>query len=137
MYNSRKQSLAAQRFAERREREDRAPRLRSEIPNLASLSLSIEERSSSDSVGQPKHVRKIVVERAPALFFVPCGDPRCEEGGHDVTADIMRALRRGQGKFEGKDECRGSVVGGNRCTRILSFEAVAEYSSNATRADNT
>jgi hypothetical protein len=135
MYNHRKQSIAAQRFAERREREDKAPRLRDEIPSLLRLDLAIEERAPAETVSRPRHVRRIVVERAPALFLVPCGDPRCEEGGHDVTIDIMRALRSGRRSFEGQDECRGSV-GTARCERVLCFEATAEY-DNASRAETS
>jgi hypothetical protein len=78
-------------------------------------------------------LRKIVVERAPALFLIPCGDPRCEEGGHDATVDIMRALRSGHTKFEGQDECHGNVAQ-SRCMRILWFEATAEYDASQTRA---
>jgi hypothetical protein len=134
MYNHRKQSIAAQKYAERRERENKAPRLRAEIPNLVRLDLAIEERAPADTVSRPRHVRRIVVEHAPALFLVPCGDPRCEEGGHDVTIDIMRGLRSGRSKFEGQDECRGSV-GPIRCNRILWFEATAEYDSATPRVE--
>jgi hypothetical protein len=133
MYNHRKQSIAAQRYAERKEREDKAPRLRDEVPSLTRLDLAIEERAPAETVSRPRHVRRIVVERAPALFLVPCGDPRCEEGGHDVTVDVMRALRSGRSKFEGQDECHGSV-GPVRCARILCFEATAEYEDSSPHA---
>jgi len=121
----RKQSPAALRFAERRKREDEAPRLSTEVPELTSLRLEIEERSGS-SVAQPKHIRRVVVENAPALFLIPCGDPRCLEGGHDATATVMRALRAHATIFEGTDGCTGSV-GSSACGRILHFEAFAEY----------
>ena len=45
-----KQSAAAQRAAERRERENNAPRLADEVPDLVSLHLEIEERSGSMAV---------------------------------------------------------------------------------------
>jgi hypothetical protein len=134
MYNYRKQSIAAQKYAERKEREDKAPRLRDEVPNLLRLDLAIEERAPAETVSRPKHLRRIVVERAPALFLIPCGDPRCEEGGHDVTVDIMRSLRSGRAKFEGQDECHGSI-GPSRCMRILCFEATAEYDTTRPRLD--
>jgi len=66
----RKQSEAALRFAERRRREDDAPRLSAEVPRLLTLRLEIEERSGGSVVAEPVHVRRIVVEHAPALFFL-------------------------------------------------------------------
>jgi hypothetical protein len=123
MMNYRKNSPAAQRFAERRRREGDAPRLCEQVPNLLSLRLEIEERSG---VTGTAHVRRIVVDRAPALFLVPCGDPRCTDGEHDLTTTVMRALRSQEKSFQGTDECTGSV-GLSACARVLHFDAVAEY----------
>ena len=127
MQNFRRQSATAQRFAERRQREDSAPRLTSEIPGLVSLCLAIEEAADATTVSRPKHLRRIVVERAPALFLVPCGDPRCTDGGHDVTSTIMNALTKRQTTFSGEDKCNG-YLGTSPCTRILRYEASAEFS---------
>ncbi len=123
--NYRKHGAAAARFAERRRREDDAPRLSDEVPDLRSLRLEIEERSGVAGT-QPKHIRRFVVDRAPALFLVPCGDPRCVDGEHDLTATVMRALRARQTSFQGTDECTGSV-GLGACGRVLHFDAIAEY----------
>jgi hypothetical protein len=125
--NYRKHGAAAARFAERRRREDDAPRLCDEVPNLRSLRLEIEERSGIAGT-QPKHIRRFVVDRAPALFLVPCGDPRCVEGEHDLTMLVMRALRAQETCFQGTDDCAGSV-GSSPCGRVLHFDAFAEYSS--------
>ena len=58
---------AAERFAERRRREEEAPRLATEIPALESLRLNVEERRApGGSMSEAAHVRRIVVERAPA-----------------------------------------------------------------------
>ncbi len=121
--NFRRNSPAALRFAERRRREDDAPRLGAEVPNLLSLKLEIDERGGSAT---PKYTRRIMVETAPALFFLPCGDPRCVDGGHDVTSTVMRALRSRAETFDGADDCSGSV-GSSPCSRVLHFEAIAEY----------
>mgnify|MGYP000857459522 CR=1 FL=1 len=122
-----RQSAAAQRSAERREREDAAPRLTSEVPNLVSLRLDIEEKTDAAAgTSQPKYVRRVVVTSAPALFLVPCGDPNCTDGGHDVTNAIMRALHARQTAFTGADDCHGST-GGASCSRVLHFEGTAEY----------
>jgi hypothetical protein len=121
--NYRKNSPQAQRFAERRRREDDAPRLHEQVPNLVSLKLEIEDRSG---VGGTTHTRRVVVAQAPALFLVPCGDPRCMDGEHDLTTMVMRALRQQETAFKGQDECRGSV-GPSACSRVLHFDAVAEY----------
>jgi hypothetical protein len=121
--NNRRNSPQAQRFAERRRREDEAPRLREQIPDLLSLRLEIEERPE---VGGSAHTRRVVIEQAPALFLVPCSDPRCTDGEHDLTATVMRALRCRETSFHGEDDCRGSV-GPNACPRLIHFEATAEY----------
>jgi len=119
----RKNSPAALRFAERRRREDDAPRLHEVVPNLVSLRLDIEDRSG---VTATKHNRRVVVEQAPALFLIPCADPRCADGEHDLTATVMRALRTHQTSFHGEDGCVGSI-GPSSCARVLRFDAVAEY----------
>jgi hypothetical protein len=81
---------------------------------------------SSASGSQPRHIRRFVIDRAPALFLVPCGDPRCTDGEHDLTTAVMRALRANETAFGGTDECTGTV-GTSACTRVLHFDAVAEY----------
>ncbi len=126
MYRHSRARGASERFAARRQREDEAPRLAEEVPALTSLRLVIEERSSLGAVSAPKHMRHIVVESAPALFFITCGDPRCTEGGHDLTYEIMSALRRQVPAFEGTHEC-GGMTGTSACTRVLKFEGMAEY----------
>ena len=118
-------SLAAQRFAERRRREDEAPKLSSQVPDLTGLKLDIEERAGA---GATKHTRRLLIDRAPALFLVPCGDPRCVDGGHDLTTDVMRALRAKETTFSGNDDCTGTL-GSSVCCRVVHFEATAEYSA--------
>jgi hypothetical protein len=126
MLHHRRHGEAAQRFAERRKREDDAPRLRNEIPNLASLKLDVEERRSGGVVAEASHIRRIVIEHAPALFVLPCGDPSCKEGGHDVTHTVMRALRDRAERFEGEDVCAGQI-GSAPCHRVLRYVATATY----------
>lgn len=126
MYNKR-HGEAAQRFAERRRREDEAPRLIAEVPRLRGLKLEIEERIGGSPVAEPTHVRRIVVEHAPALFLLPCGDSRCRDGGHDLTYSIMRSLSAGETRFEGEDVCSGTQ-GSSQCGRTLHYVATAEYS---------
>ena len=123
MMSHRLNSPAAQRFAGRRQREDEAPKLLAEVPDLLSLEMQIEERSG---VGGTKHLRRVLVDRAPALFLVPCGDPRCIDGEHDLTMEIMHALRGHQGTFSGHDDCRGAI-GSSPCLRVLHFDGKAEY----------
>jgi hypothetical protein len=125
--HNRKQSEAALRFAERRKREDDAPRLSAEVPRLLTLRLEIEERSGGSVVAEPVYVRRIVVEHAPALFFLPCGDTRCRDGGHDITHTVLRSLHTNETRFEGQDVCTGSP-GSGQCSRVLHYTAVATYS---------
>ena len=93
------------------------------MPGLVNLRLEIEERFG---VSATKHVRHVLIDRAPALFLVPCGDPRCADGEHDLTTTVMRALRARETSFQGSDDCSGSV-GPSACPRVIHFEAVAEY----------
>ena len=123
MMRHRMNSPAAQRFADRRQREDDAPKLSSQVPALATLQLEIEERTG---IGGTKHTRRILIDRAPALFLVPCGDPRCLDGEHDLTMTVMRALRAHETTFHGSDECRGSV-GTSACSRVIHFDGTAQY----------
>ena len=111
------------RFAERRRREDEALKLCQLVPDLTSLEIEIEERSGAGGV---KHIRRFMVDHAPALFLVACGDPRCTEGEHDLTREVMRALRARQTSFRGSDECAGSI-GPSSCLRVIHFEGTARY----------
>ena len=122
MMPHRKDSLAAQRSAERREREDKSPKLCGQVPALSSLRLEIEEQCGAGGI---KHTRRVVIGRAPALFLVPCGDSGCD-GEHDLTAPVMQALRGRQTTFRGSDGCTGSI-GPSPCLRVVHFEGVAEY----------
>jgi hypothetical protein len=126
MMNHRRSSAQALRFAERRRREDEAPKLCSRVPTLSSLKLEIEERTG---VGSTKHMRYVVVDRAPALFLVPCGDPRCVDGEHDLTATVLHALDAHETSFQGDDGCTGSVGTAGDCGRVLHFAGTAEYRS--------
>lgn len=126
MYN-RKTSEAAERFAERRRRENEAPRLKTEFPALQSLALEIRETSSTVSgSSSPMHIRRIMVDNAPALFVVPCGDARCQHGGHDITTMLCSHLRSREARFEGEHECRGSNDDSS-CSRVLHFVGIATY----------
>ena len=120
---------AARRFAERRQRENDAPRLSTEVPELERLDLEISEHSGETTQhADSTHVRRIVVSSAPAHFEIPCGDPSCDGGGHDLTNQIMRALRVRATTFEGDDVCHGGVGGaGTPCRRVLRFVATATY----------
>jgi hypothetical protein len=116
----------ARRTAERRQREDEAPRLAVTIPGLQGLRLEVLEHSASISRPERTHVRHVVVANAPALFVMPCHDTQCKDGGHDLTHEILAALRRRNARFEGEDACRG-MVGSAGCSRTLGYVAVATY----------
>ena len=125
---NRRFSEAAQRAAERRKREDEAPRLREKVSNLETLELRVEERSGGSGVPDATHVRRIVVEHAPALFAIPCSDRACKDGGHDLTVQIMNSLRAREIEFEGEDACYGQL-GVSACRRVMRFVAHATYRS--------
>jgi hypothetical protein len=66
------------------------------------------------------------VDAAPALFLLPCSDPACKEGGHDVTSSILHGLTTGSTRFEVEDACHGDV-GNARCGRMIKVTALATY----------
>lgn len=118
-------SEAAQRSAARRQREDEAPRLKSEVPDLEKLDLEISD-SKGVADAMSSHVRRVMVEHAPALFDIPCTDTSCKDGGHDITQSVMRALRAREESFTNEDVCNGSV-GNSACGRVLRYVATARY----------
>jgi hypothetical protein len=124
---NRKKEAAAARSAERRAREERAPRLRNVVPELVTLRLVMEERYP---LGATKHTRHVVVPHSAALFMVPCGDAACDSNGHDITSEVLRALAARATRTEGQHSCDG-FVGGATCARTLHFVIEAEYTPPA------
>ena len=116
----------AARASERRQREDEAPKLARLFPTLQSLQLEVEEHSANISRPENTHKRHIVVDRAPALFVLPCHDSQCKGGGHDITDRILAALRVREQRFKAEDACLGAV-GTAQCSRVLHFVGTAVY----------
>lgn len=96
------------------------------FPRLESLRFEVRERRSGAPVAEAGYIRRIVVANAPALFVLPCGDPSCRDGGHDVTHGVLSALRSSAGRFEGEDSCTGQT-GSAQCSRELQYVAFATY----------
>jgi len=117
---------AAERSAERRQRENDAGRLLDRAPSLTSLNIHFAERRVGGTVPDATHIRRVVVDHAPALFVVPCGDQGCTDGGHDLTWAIVQCLDEQQTKFEGEHACSGSA-GTGRCSSVLFYKATATY----------
>ena len=117
---------AAQRAAERRKREDDAERLQAVVPALESLRLDIQESRGGVALPESTHIKRVSVPHAPALFEIPCLDSWCKEGGHDVTNEILRALRSGATQFEGEHSC-GGRSGAADCQRVMRYVGVATY----------
>lgn len=126
MHGRGKLSEAAMRSAERRRREDEAPRLKDRIPKLESLRLEINERRPEATSADVQHVKRVQVEHAPALFELTCCDRACKDGGHDITRPILQELERGATRFEGEDVCHGAL-GSAPCARVLSWVGIATY----------
>lgn len=112
-------------MAERRRREDDAPRLSAEVPDLQKLDLEISD-AKGESDPATTHVRRVVVAAAPAMFEIPCADPSCKDGGHVITHAVLSALRARQTSFRGDDICHGSL-GSATCGRTMSYHGIAEY----------
>ena len=126
--NVRRGRAAAERTTERRRREDEAPRLAAVAPDLASLRLEVSEKRGDVGIAEAAHIRRVVVEHAPALFLIPCGESSCKDGGHDITRAVLRGLENKATVYEGDDPCSGQT-GTASCSRILVFTAYATYKS--------
>ena len=134
MRPSQRQLEVEDRVRERREREDAAPRLRERVGRLLTLSIDIDDHVGPTMMAKTRYVRHVVVERAPALFRIPCSEPGCEDGGHDVTREVMQALLAGEPEFSGEDVCVG-YRGGKDCNRVLHFSGRATYSDASPQAE--
>lgn len=96
------------------------------MPDLETLRLEVSEKRGDIGVSDANHIRRVVVEHAPALFLIPCGESSCRDGGHDITRAIIRGLEQKQTEFEGDDPCSGQT-GTASCARTLVFTAFATY----------
>jgi hypothetical protein len=124
----RRQSEAQLRAIERRKRQDDAQRLKAAVPELTSMRLEIEEFQGKSAISGARHTRHIVVDSAPAMFEFPCSEPGCSDGGHDLTSEILRALRSHATEFDGEDACYGQLgASATPCRRVLRYSATAKY----------
>lgn len=124
--NFRRGRAAAEKTSERRRREDEAPRLTAVVPDLETLRLEVTEKRGDIGIAEASYIRRIVVEHAPALFLIPCGESSCREGGHDITRAVLRGLEQKAAVYEGDDPCSGQT-GTAPCARTLVFKAFATY----------
>lgn len=122
----RRDAGAASSAAERRRREGDAPLLCDEAPGLTSLSIEIKVSGQGPGMPDTRYIRRFALATAPALVLFACGEPRCEAGGHDISAEVMAALRAKQPELQGETVCQGTV-GTEGCTRTVHYEVVATF----------
>ena len=123
---------ARHRMSERWQRQDEADRLLGRIPTLRRLSIAVEERSGYTTIAAVSHVRRVVVESAPALFEIQCSSDECDGGYYDVTYDVLQALKRGVERFDFACTCNGTVRGA-ACPREARFVGVARFDESPSR----
>ncbi len=111
---------------DRWKRENDAPRLKDEVPKLQTVRMNLEEYSGGHSVAGTSRIQHVVVAQASSRFEIPCGDSKCEEGGHDITRDALAQLRAARPEFEGSSVCVGHV-GERPCERQLKYSVQAKY----------
>ncbi|MRG95073.1 hypothetical protein [Polyangium spumosum] len=124
--NYRKNLERTERRNQRLAREDAAGKLTSRAPDLMDLQIEIDETPRGNKVGGTRYIRRVVLAQAPALFEVPCSEPKCEEGGYDMTREILYALASRRTLFEGQHACAGRCSAGE-CNRVLHYVATAKY----------
>ena len=125
-WSRRKKAEREERVARRNEREDQAGKLLTKIPDLGLLELAINEARPDGCLGDNQYIRRIVIDHAPALFEIPCSYPGCEDGGYDLTREILQALQARQTRFVGEHHCGGRLRNVD-CSRILRYVATAAY----------
>lgn len=111
--------------AEHRRREDAATRLRDEVANLRTLRIRFEERREAGQLNAISYSKPVVVASAPASFEIRCMEPRCD-GRHDLTREMVAALRRQLTSFSSESACNG-FVGDLACDRLLVYSFEATY----------
>jgi hypothetical protein len=111
----------------RRDRELASPRLRDSVPRLRTLHFEVTVQQGGAWLNAARHVKRIAVDHAPALFLIPCTDPDCSDGGHDLTEAVLRSLERGRTRFSAENRCSGKV-GDRECGRVVNVAAFAAYS---------
>ncbi len=131
--NHRKNLERKERHVQRMAREDAAGKLILRAPDLTDLHIEIDETQRGGSVGGTRYIRRVVLAQAPALFEVPCSDPRCENGGYDVTREILSALASRRTVFEGNQSC-GGRCSMNDCGRVLRYVVTATYRDDKSSA---
>lgn len=111
---------------DRWKRENDAPRLNVEVPNLEALRMNLEEFSGGHRIVGTSRIQHVVVAQASSRFEIPCGDSKCEEGGHDLTNEALGHLRAAHEAFGGSSVCSGRV-GERACDRMLEYSCQAKY----------
>jgi hypothetical protein len=111
---------------QRRQREDSAPRLHAVAPALVDLKFRLYSVHNDQRIAGSQYMKVIPVLSAPAHFEIPCTDTRCKEGGHDLTYEILNALKTKEAEFEGEDACHGTT-GSAQCGRSLKYTLSATY----------
>ena len=111
---------------DRWKRENDAPRLNAEVPNLEALRMNLEEFSGGHRIVGTSRIQHVVVAQASSRFEIPCGDSKCEEGGHDLTREALGHLRAADEAFGGSSVCSGRV-GERACDRMLEYSFQAKY----------
>ncbi|MDI1478428.1 hypothetical protein [Polyangium sp. y55x31] len=124
--NYRKNLERTERRNQRMAREDAAGKLVERAPDLTDLKIAIDEMPRGGSVGGNRYIRRVVLAQAPALFEVPCSESRCQDGGYDVTSEILAALTSRRTTFEGQQACPGRCSLGD-CGRVLHYVVTATY----------
>jgi hypothetical protein len=88
--------------------------------------MQLRELTGDQGIAGTNRVRHFVVAQAAALFEIPCGDSKCEDGGHHITGEVLPKLHGRTAKFDGTSTCNGHV-GDRVCGRILHYQADAVY----------
>lgn len=128
MLNRRKEKALErqERKVRRTEREDAAGKLLLKAPDLTSLNMTVTETRKEGCVTDTQHIKRFVLEHAPALFELACSDPYCEDGGYDITREVLRSLSLRQETFEAEQDCAGRC-GAIDCGRHVRVVVTATY----------
>jgi hypothetical protein len=112
--------------SDRWQREDAAARLLDQLPYIRTIKFSLKETRAEHTVAGTTRAQHVIVARAGALFEIACSDPKCENGGHDLTTEVLAGLRDRLAEFGGNSDCHGDLGQGS-CDRTLHYSVHATY----------
>ncbi len=122
-----------ERRRKRRMRDAAAERIETAFPDVSEIFLEVGLTNESDPNFDRQLVRNQYVRgpRYSADFSFDCCNKDCVDGGHDITAELLRAINAKRTTVSGENVCQGwqceQCIGSTRCLCRLKYTARISY----------